>query len=275
MVGDMAAALTAGRAAVQAAQRRPEALFAWLAHTSYGQALIEAGHIEQGRRAILSAGGPELSDLPPSVRPFWYLPLVTAELASGRLSDAEAIVQRIEATATGLQSREGHIHQARSYISFATGEFSAAAASAQKAADCFDQVGMLVWTGRAYLTAGRSRHAAGEIGAATQDLELAYGIFCDTSAARLRAEAAKELRHVGRHVRPPAGGRQQIRPELTERERDIAERVAQGLSNRHIAAELYISPKTVEKHLARVFIKMAVTSRSGVAAALHRKSGKL
>lgn len=275
LTGDVTTALTAGRTAVQAAQRRPEALFAWLAYTSYGQALIEAGHIEQGRRSILSAGGAELSNLPASVRPFWYVPLVTAELASGHLSDAEAVVQRIEASATGLQSREGHIHQARSYISFAAGDFSAAAASAQKAAVCFDQIGMLVWTGRAYLMAGRSRHAAGETVAATQDLELAHGIFCDTGAARLRDEAAKELRNAGRRVRPPVGARHQIRPELTEREHEIAERVAQGLSNRDIAAELYISPKTVEKHLARVFTKLAVTSRSGVAAVLYREPGKL
>ncbi|MGW4720686.1 helix-turn-helix transcriptional regulator [Nocardia sp. NPDC004260] len=274
LVGDMAVALTAGRAAVEAARRRPDALFAWLAHTTYGQALIEVGHIEQGKRAILSAGGPELSDLPPSVRPFWYLPLVTAELASGRINTAEAIAQRIEDCASGLLSREGHIHQARSCISFAAGDFSLAATAAQKAVDCFDEVGMPIWSGRAHLMAGRARHAAGETAAAVKDLELAHGIFCDTGAARLRDESAKELRTAGRRVRPPSAPRQEALAKLTDREREIAQRVAQGLSNRIIAADLYISPKTVEKHLARVFTKLAVTSRSGVAAALNREAGK-
>ncbi|MEU7769470.1 helix-turn-helix transcriptional regulator, partial [Nocardia sp. NPDC049190] len=57
---------------------------------------------------------------------------------------------------------------------------------------------------------------------------------------------------------------------LTARERDIADRIVQGYTNREIAAELYISPKTVEKHLARVFTKLGTSSRSGVAAAMNR-----
>ncbi|MFI9415170.1 helix-turn-helix transcriptional regulator [Nocardia gamkensis] len=273
--GDLAAALVAGRVAVEAADRRPNALFAWLAHTSYGQALIDAGHLELGRRAILSAGGRELSDLPPSLRPVWHLPLLVAELAAGRIDDAAAIAQRIEASAPGLLSREGHVHHARSCISFATGSFSEAAVSAQKAADCFDAVGMPIWTGRALLVAGRARYAADEAASAAHTFEVAYGIFCQTGAARLRDEAAKELRALGRRVRPPTGAAGQSHPELTEREREIAESVAHGYSNRDIAAQLYISPKTVEKHLARVFVKLGVTSRAGVAAALTRTTDKL
>ncbi|WP_159850977.1 helix-turn-helix transcriptional regulator [Nocardia sp. CY41] len=274
LVGDITTALVAGRAAVRAAQRRPDALFAWLAYTTYGQALIEAGHIEAGKRAILSAGGPELSDLPPSVRPFWHQPLLAAELKVGCLGEAKAIAERIEASATGLQSREGHMYQARSCISFAAGDFFSSANSAHNAADCFDEVGMPIWSARAHLMAGRARHAAGETAAAIKELELAYVTFCDTGAGRLRDEAAKELRGIGRRVRPQAATGPYI-SELTEREREIAERVAQGLSNRNIAADLYISPKTVEKHLARVFAKLAVTSRAGVAAALHRASENL
>ncbi|MET9030791.1 helix-turn-helix transcriptional regulator [Nocardia sp. NPDC004168] len=52
------------------------------------------------------------------------------------------------------------------------------------------------------------------------------------------------------------------------RERGVAVRVAQGFTNREIAADLFISPKTVEKHLARVFAKLGVSSRAGVAATI-------
>ena len=46
----------------------------------------------------------------------------------------------------------------------------------------------------------------------------------------------------------------------------MARLVASGLSNRDAAAELYISPKTVEYHLARVFTKMGVRTRHELAA---------
>ncbi|MEU7769477.1 LuxR C-terminal-related transcriptional regulator, partial [Nocardia sp. NPDC049190] len=58
---------------------------------------------------------------------------------------------------------------------------------------------------------------------------------------------------------------------LTELERDIADRVVQGYTNREIAAQLFISRKTVEKHLARVFTKLGTSSRSEVATAMDRR----
>jgi DNA-binding CsgD family transcriptional regulator len=43
--------------------------------------------------------------------------------------------------------------------------------------------------------------------------------------------------------------------------------VAQGLSNREVAAELYVSPKTVQYHLTRIYAKLGVRSRAELAAA--------
>ncbi|MBF6223451.1 hypothetical protein IU479_35930, partial [Nocardia abscessus] len=74
--GDLAAALSAGRAAVVAAERAPYAYYAWLARGVFGQALIEAGEFERGRREILSIGGSELSEMPPIVRSFFEAALV-------------------------------------------------------------------------------------------------------------------------------------------------------------------------------------------------------
>ena len=42
--------------------------------------------------------------------------------------------------------------------------------------------------------------------------------------------------------------------------------VAQGLSNREVAAELYVSPKTVQYHLTRIYAKLGVRSRAELAA---------
>jgi len=55
--------------------------------------------------------------------------------------------------------------------------------------------------------------------------------------------------------------RQQILPELTNREREVLELVANGISNKEIAQKLVISPKTVRNHVHNIFTKLHVNSR--------------
>lgn len=57
---------------------------------------------------------------------------------------------------------------------------------------------------------------------------------------------------------------------LTRRERDVLELVAAGQSNRQIAQELYISPKTASVHVSNILGKLAVSSRGEAAALAHR-----
>lgn len=53
---------------------------------------------------------------------------------------------------------------------------------------------------------------------------------------------------------------------LTRRERQVAELVAEGHTNRQIGGELYLSVKTVERHMARIFSKLDITARAKLAA---------
>ncbi|PJI93788.1 response regulator [Luteimicrobium subarcticum] len=62
-------------------------------------------------------------------------------------------------------------------------------------------------------------------------------------------------------------------PELTEREREILELVAQGKRNAAIAAELFLAPKTVANNVSSIFVKLAVTDRS--AAIVRAREGGL
>ncbi len=51
-------------------------------------------------------------------------------------------------------------------------------------------------------------------------------------------------------------------PELTTREREVLDLIAQGLSNPEIAARLYLSPKTVRNHISNIFAKLQVADRA-------------
>jgi DNA-binding CsgD family transcriptional regulator len=64
-----------------------------------------------------------------------------------------------------------------------------------------------------------------------------------------------------------------IQPTLTVRERQVAELAAEGVRSREIADRLYLSPRTVENHLQRVYTKLGVNGRVELAPALRLLPG--
>ncbi|MFI5537988.1 LuxR C-terminal-related transcriptional regulator [Nocardia sp. NPDC051900] len=273
-LGNISVALSAGRSAVEIAERTRGGLFSWLAHVCYGDALIESGEFARGRQEIISACGAELVHIPPAARPIWQFALVTAELALGVRSVAIARTRQMEATAGVSFSRRGYAHLCRSRIQLAEGNPVAAAASALRAVDCFDEADMRLWSARARLVCGQAHARAGSMAEAVRELEIAHGVLHEAAATRLRDEAARELRALGQRVRPgrpTVGAAVSSHCRLSARERGIADLVSQGLTNRQIADQLFISAKTVEKHLARVFTKLGVSTRAAVAAAVSQQ----
>jgi two-component system, NarL family, response regulator NreC len=69
---------------------------------------------------------------------------------------------------------------------------------------------------------------------------------------------------VGRYVRRPAAVTELLGAELSEREREVVERVVQGYSNKDIATQLSLSVKTVETYRARALEKLGLTSRAAL-----------
>ena len=79
-------------------------------------------------------------------------------------------------------------------------------------------------------------------------------------AAIFSPKVAKRLiSYFGRHQ---GAAQPEIFPELTEREREILELIAQGLTNPAIAEKLVLSPKTVRNHVSNIFSKLQVSDRS-------------
>jgi DNA-binding CsgD family transcriptional regulator len=88
------------------------------------------------------------------------------------------------------------------------------------------------------------------------------------TSARWVRRAAELAASVERSVRPGAAGLTGPDP-LTRREREIAELAAAGLSSKDIAARLFVSARTVESHLLRVYTKLGIRTRAELAAVLE------
>ncbi|HEU4566603.1 MAG TPA: LuxR family transcriptional regulator [Marmoricola sp.] len=119
------------------------------------------------------------------------------------------------------------------------------------------------------LEAARTRLAYGEFlrrrrqrVAAREHLREALGAFEDAGAAPWAERARAALRASGETSRK----RDQSTPtELTPQERQVAKLVASGLSNKDVAAQLFVSPRTVDFHLRNIFAKTGVASRTELA----------
>jgi DNA-binding CsgD family transcriptional regulator len=110
---------------------------------------------------------------------------------------------------------------------------------------------------RTLLVQGRLRRRAKERLAARDALLAASGIFEELGAQRWTEHAASELQRLGLR-RGPAH-------DLTPAEERIAQLVASGMSNREVAAAVYVTPKTVEAHLSRIYRKLGVRTRRELA----------
>jgi DNA-binding NarL/FixJ family response regulator len=100
---------------------------------------------------------------------------------------------------------------------------------------------------------------------ARAELRAAHEAFVAMGAEAFAERARHELLATGEKVR---SRRDDARDELTHQEEHIARLARDGLTNPEISAQLFISPRTVEWHLGKVFTKLGITSRRGLHDAL-------
>ena len=114
--------------------------------------------------------------------------------------------------------------------------------------------------GRTLLCLGVVRRQGLQKKAAREALEQAVGIFEELGARLWAAKARGELGRIS--------GRRASGDELTETEARVATMAVEGLSNKEIAAALFMGVSTVEAHLSRVYRKLGIRSRGGLASRL-------
>ena len=100
---------------------------------------------------------------------------------------------------------------------------------------------------------------------AREQLRAAHEMFSRMGAAAFAERTRRELSATGETVRKRTV---ETLGELTTQEAQVARLAAQGRTNPEIAAELFISPRTVEYHLHKVFPKLGISSRRELRRAL-------
>lgn len=186
-----------------------------------------------------------------------FLPdAIEAMVHLGRLDDATPLVEALERNGRRLD-RPWMLAmgaRGRALLLGAAGDLRAAASAAEEALHAHDRLGMPFERARSLLLLGRLQRRQRRTTAASAALQEALDIFCELQtplwADRARAELTQASVGSGRTG------------ELTPSEQRVAELAASGMTNRDVAAALFISPKTVEANLARIYRKLGIKSRA-------------
>ncbi len=149
--------------------------------------------------------------------------------------------------------------RSRALVAAARGELDRALSAIEAALAEHERLEMPFERARTLLTVGRLQRRRKRRKAARESLERSLDIF-ETLGAPLWADKARaELERT--HLR-------EAPHELTPTEEQVARVAASGLTNREIAERLFLSPKTVEANLARVYRKLGIRSRAELGAAM-------
>jgi DNA-binding CsgD family transcriptional regulator len=137
------------------------------------------------------------------------------------------------------------------------------------AIECFSRAGLGPDQARARLLYGEWLRRQNRRTDAREQLRRAYEMFSEIGMLAFAQRALHELRATGETVRKR---QEDTRDDLTPQEELVARLALDGLTNREIGAQMFLSPRTVEWHLRKVFIKLGVTSRRGLRDALPARA---
>lgn len=139
------------------------------------------------------------------------------------------------------------------------------------ALDELDADRVVVEVARTHLVYGEWLRRARRRADAREQLRTAHQMFDGMGSLAFAERARRELLATGEHVRTRDTG---TAARLTPQETQIAALAAGGLTNAKIGAELFLSPHTVEWHLRKVYSKLDIRSRRGLAGALAAAGGE-
>jgi DNA-binding CsgD family transcriptional regulator len=221
-----------------------------------GAGAVACGHFEAAERANDAAGSRE----PTMAR--WRPDYVEALLAVRRRDEAVERLHTWEAAARRLdRTRQlAEFLRCRGLVAAANDDVADAERLLLDAATAHSETGDPFGQGRAMLGLGIVRRRARKKRAAREAIEHSVATFERCGADGWAAKARAELGTIG-------GRRRES--DLTAAERRVATLAAEGLTNREVAATLFLGERTVVSHLSHVYAKLGVRSRTELARTLR------
>lgn len=242
----------------------------WLglsAKLSLATAAWSSGDPRRCSMLILDAGGgPELPQFPPILRPACFEMLAAVNVEIG-YTDVDEWARRATACAQslGLPYLDAIAMVARGHAAVAREQGEQALALYREAADGFSRVGMIGFRSRALTLAADVAATLGEHALVESLLFLAMDLANQCGNEATVASIGERLERTrGRRTEEDRETRE-ILAGLTNREREIAALARTGRRTRSIAQELSVSPRTVDVHLARIYRKLNISSRTQLA----------
>jgi DNA-binding CsgD family transcriptional regulator len=212
--------------------------------------------LDQADRHAASVGWKE-----PSIR-WWTGDRVELLLELGRIDDAVRVFDVWEADAVRV-AREwvlAHVTRCRGLVAAARGDVEAALDFLAQAVVEHETVGDPFGRGRALLALGIVRRRIRQKRPAREAIEAALEAFETIGASGWAAKARAERGRISGRTRAEG---------LTAAERRVAALVAEGRTNREVAAALFLGERTVASHLNHIYAKLGVRSRTELALRLR------
>ncbi|GLW28434.1 helix-turn-helix transcriptional regulator [Actinoplanes regularis] len=269
--GSLPAAAGFAQRGIRASEQEGDNIYLRRNLHALGQAGLRSGETRAGVAALRRLRDLEAeagnSD-PMIVR--WHADLAAGLAALGDHVEAAETLARARKAAEQLGSTPalaGYLDRATAIVHSESGQADSAVELSTAAAHLFEQLRQPVEQGHALLVAGGAERRRRRYAAARLLIGAALAIFMSADARPWAEETERALARTEGSLAPEQG--------LTSTELRIAGMVRDGASNREIASRLYLSVKTVEATLTRVYRKLGVRSRTQLSSRLQAIEGTL
>jgi len=228
-----------------------------------GQALLR---VAQGRVDLAAAASSRvLSATREPLQRTRFLPAhVEIMLAASQMTDARQAADELDALATrfGMEALVAMAAHAKGAVALAEGDARTALEALRSAQEAWQGLGAPYVGARIRLLVARAFYALGDHEGAALEIAAARKVFSQLGAAPdVAATDALIAASAGAAARPPRAPHG-----LSTRELEVLRLVASGKTNKAIAGELFLSEKTVDRHVSNIFVKIDVSSRAAATA---------